>query len=183
VRVEEGRGTLFIGEAGQRAGVWRWRRPTTARGLASSRGAVMTSGCWRQRGGESRGRAWLRGRGEESRRRARLASARVRGNVSRACTTARVLVGCVAGLGPSWRGRREAQVGCGAATWVGQRGEVVCVLMCRPHMRGGMGSQALGHVQERRKESGRRGGSVPLGFEKREEKEGYQMGGVTWPRP
>jgi hypothetical protein len=37
-----------------------------------------------------------------------------------------------------------------------------------------MGSQTFGHAQERRRVRGRRGGSVPLGFAKREGKRGVQ---------
>jgi hypothetical protein len=37
-----------------------------------------------------------------------------------------------------------------------------------------MGSQILGHAQERKRERGRRGVSVPLGFAKREEKKRYK---------
>jgi hypothetical protein len=40
-----------------------------------------------------------------------------------------------------------------------------------------MGFQTPGHAQEKRRERGRRGGSVPLGFAKREEKEGYKLEG------
>jgi hypothetical protein len=46
--------------------------------------------------------------------------------------------------------------------------------MCGPHRRGGLGSQTLGHAQERKRERGRRGVSVPLGFAKREEKKRYK---------
>jgi hypothetical protein len=38
-----------------------------------------------------------------------------------------------------------------------------------------MGSQTLGHAQERKRERGRRGVSVPLGFAKREEKKEVQI--------
>jgi hypothetical protein len=56
------------------------------------------------------------------RRRSPGVCARVRGKMSRACTSvARILVGFVAGLGPSWRGKgspgRVQGVGCGPDSW------------------------------------------------------------------
>jgi hypothetical protein len=73
-------GGAFIGGRRASGGAGRWRRPTSERGLASSRGTVMTSAGWRQQEGEPRRCACLRGEGGRSKRRARLASARVRGS-------------------------------------------------------------------------------------------------------
>jgi hypothetical protein len=46
---------------------------------------------------------------------------------------------------------------------------------------GGAWASWPGHVREGRREKGRRGGSVPLGFAKTREREGVQMGAVSWP--
>jgi hypothetical protein len=52
---------LYIGGGRASGGAGRWRRPTTARGLASSCGAVMTSAGWRRQGGSRGGEGSVRG--------------------------------------------------------------------------------------------------------------------------
>jgi hypothetical protein len=72
-------GCPFIGGRRASGGTGRWRRPTRARGLASSRGTVMTSAGWRQQGGETRGRAGSRGVGQRERGDERVGRLRARG--------------------------------------------------------------------------------------------------------